>query len=73
MTTYLQYFANLHNVEDVKKHFRKLAMQHHPDHGGDVDTMAEINRQYQEALKACHNQSNANSTCFFAITNINNF
>jgi hypothetical protein len=33
-------------------------MQHHPDHGGDLSTMQEINRQYQDALKSCDGQQN---------------
>lgn len=56
MTSSPQYFANLYSVEDIKNHFRQLAMQHHPDRGGDADTMKEINRQYHEALKVCHGQ-----------------
>lgn len=29
---------------DSKKEYRKLAMQYHPDRGGDADKMAELNR-----------------------------
>ncbi len=47
------YFADLNSVEAIKAKFRSLAMQHHPDKGGDAEIMKEINRQYQEALKAC--------------------
>lgn len=56
MNTHPTYFAHLHTVEDIKSHYRKLAMEHHPDHGGDLATMQELNRQYQEALKACDGQ-----------------
>lgn len=56
MTIYPPFFSDLHSVEDVKKHYRQLAMQHHPDLGGDVAMMQEINRQYQNALKACDGQ-----------------
>lgn len=50
------YFANVNTVEQVKNLFRELAMQHHPDRGGDVEIMKEINRQYHEALKWCEGQ-----------------
>jgi len=56
MNTHPHYFANLHTVEEIKTQFRKLAMEHHPDHGGDPETMKEINCQYQAALKACDGQ-----------------
>lgn len=33
--------------EEIKKAFRKLAMQHHPDHGGDTKKFAEITSAYE--------------------------
>lgn len=45
MTT--NYFANIQNLEDLKKEYRRLAAKHHPDVGGDTATMAEINNQYE--------------------------
>lgn len=50
------YFVNLHTVEAIKSHYRKLAIQHHPDRGGDLAVMQEINSQYHEALRACDGQ-----------------
>lgn len=32
--------------EEIKKAFRKLAMKHHPDHGGDTEAFAEITAAY---------------------------
>ena len=34
-------------VDDIKKAYRKLAMQHHPDQGGDAEKFKEINEAYQ--------------------------
>lgn len=51
------YFASCKTVAEVKKLYRELAMQHHPDRGGDTATMQEVNRQYQQALKACDGQT----------------
>lgn len=44
-------FANLRTPEEIKKRYFELAKQHHPDHGGDVATMQEINRQFADALQ----------------------
>jgi len=33
-------------LEELKAQYRKLAMQHHPDRGGDTETMKAINAEY---------------------------
>jgi hypothetical protein len=54
----VNWFAGLETVEDIKAHYRRLAMQHHPDRpGGDTAKMQDINEQYHAALKACHGQT----------------
>ena len=35
------------NTEQIKKAYRKKAMQHHPDRGGDEETFKEISRSYE--------------------------
>ena len=47
------YFINLLTVTEIKNHYRRLCSIYHPDKGGDVETMKEINVQYKQALKAC--------------------
>lgn len=37
--------------DEVKKHFRGLAMKHHPDRGGDINKMKEINNAYDNLQK----------------------
>lgn len=35
------------SVDEIKKAYRKLAMKHHPDKSGDVETFKEISRAYE--------------------------
>lgn len=51
------YFLNCHTVFEIKARFRELAMIHHPDRGGDNETMRIVLEQYQEALKAVDGQT----------------
>jgi len=51
------FFNNCQSVEEIKGVYRKLCMQHHPDRGGNTETMQEINQQYKEALKAANGQT----------------
>jgi len=48
-------------LEELKAQYRKLAMQHHPDNGGDVEIMKAVNNQYDELfprLKDIHKTKN---------------
>lgn len=40
------YFNNIHSFDELKKRFRDLARQNHPDAGGDPEVMKEINSEY---------------------------
>jgi hypothetical protein len=44
------YFAGLSTPEEIKRAYRDLARQHHPDLGGDLETMKAINAAYHAAL-----------------------
>ena len=35
-------------LEELKAQYRKLAFQHHPDHGGDIDIMKAVNAEYDK-------------------------
>lgn len=40
------YFSNCNDLNEVKQLYKKLAKEHHPDKGGDVETMKMINAEY---------------------------
>lgn len=37
------YFENVKTLNDLKAEYRRLVLKHHPDVGGDVETMKAIN------------------------------
>lgn len=48
------YFVNCQDINEIKKTYRNLAMENHPDRGGDTATMQKINEQYHNALNGKH-------------------
>lgn len=54
----MTYFKDCKTLDELKAQYRRLAMLHHPDRGGDLDTMKAINAEHDrlfEILKAGHN------------------
>ncbi len=54
----MNWFNNPKTLEELKKQYKTLAMKHHPDHGGTVEDMQQINAEYDrlfEKLKNVHN------------------
>ena len=47
----MKYFKDLNSMEAVKKQYRKLAMKHHPDRGGNEEVFKQINNEYEEAME----------------------
>lgn len=49
------YFKNCTTLEELKKEYHKLVMEHHPDRGGDLATMQAINAEYDEMFPKLKN------------------
>jgi len=45
-----QYFRPHLSIAELRKKYLKLAKRHHPDRGGDLETMKKINQAYRVAL-----------------------
>ena len=60
----MSYFKNIQTYDDLKSQFRKLALKHHPDAGGDVKVMQAINSEYDQLFAIWKQRSNvtANET-----------
>lgn len=60
-----KFFASCSNLDELKKEYRKQALLHHPDMGGDTATMQAVNAEYEarfEILKRCQNEQAAEDT-----------
>lgn len=42
----MKWFKEVKNLDDLRKEYRRLAILHHPDKGGRVQDMQEINAEY---------------------------
>lgn len=45
-----KYFESCKTLDELKKEFRRLAMKHHPDVGGDTATMQTINAEFDRVF-----------------------
>jgi curved DNA-binding protein CbpA len=48
----MTYFKNINTLEELRKQYRDLLKIHHPDNGGNVSDMQEINAEYDKLFKA---------------------
>lgn len=53
------FFEHCETLEDLKHVYKTLVFKHHPDRGGDLETMKAVNVEYEKAfkrLKDAHNK-----------------
>lgn len=46
-----KYFKSVTSYQDLKDQYRKLLKENHPDNGGDLEKMQEINVEYDAMFK----------------------
>lgn len=59
---YMKHFAGLTDINAIKARYKDLAKTYHPDLGGCVETMKEINRQYDEVLTGVYQKEGKSIT-----------
>lgn len=48
----MTYFKNVNTLEELRKQYKELLKVYHPDNGGNVSDMQEINTEYDRLFKA---------------------
>lgn len=51
----MKWFTNPKTLEELKKQYKQFAVQYHPDRGGKLKDMQEINAEYDELFKKLKN------------------
>ncbi len=52
----MKYFKKIISFEDLKRQYRNLLKENHPDNGGDLETMKEINVEFDAAFSIWKNK-----------------
>ncbi|MDR1046511.1 MAG: hypothetical protein LBL64_01945 [Treponema sp.] len=47
----MTYFTKFESMEAIKAEYRRLALEHHPDKGGDLEIMQTINAEFEAAYR----------------------
>jgi curved DNA-binding protein CbpA len=47
----MKHFYEIRTETELKARYKELAKEHHPDKGGDAETMKEVNAEYDMLLK----------------------
>lgn len=47
-----KYFSKVNNLQELRKQYRDLLKKFHPDNGGNVSEMQEVNAEYDKLFKA---------------------
>ena len=56
-----KYFENVRTLEELRKQYKELLKLHHPDNGGNLETMQELNAEYDRMFKMLKDQHESNN------------
>lgn len=58
----MKYFKDITDLSGLRKQYKELLKKHHPDNGGNVADMQEINAEYDSLFKMLKDKHDSNST-----------
>lgn len=58
----MTYFKNVETLEELRKQYKELLKTHHPDNGGNVADMQEINAEYDRLFKVLKDKHESKQT-----------
>ena len=58
----MTYFQNIHSLADLKKEYRRLAMLHHPDKGGETALMQQVNTEFGKLFEVWKDKPSVTTT-----------
>lgn len=59
----MKWFENVKTIEELRQLYRKLLKEHHPDNGGNEETMKEINLEYDLVFARLSSFSSESGEC----------
>lgn len=57
-----KYFKDINTLEELRRQYRDLLKMHHPDNGGNVSDMQEINAEYDRLFKVLKDRHESKAT-----------
>ena len=57
----MKYFKDINTLDELRKHYKELLKKFHPDNGGNVDDMQEINSEYDRLFKVLKDRHKSKS------------
>lgn len=58
----MKYFSKINSLAELKKQYRKLAIQNHPDKGGTTEAMQQINIEFEKLFAVWKNDTRITDT-----------
>lgn len=55
------YFKDINTLEELRKQYKELLKKYHPDNGGDVAVMQEVNAEYDKLFKLLKDKHDNNT------------
>lgn len=60
----MAYFKNIHSLAELKKEYRRLALENHPDKGGSTEVMQQINVEFERLHENMEERYHRIGKCF---------